>query len=885
MMRAPMPLTPGTRLGPYETVAVLGSGGMGDVYEAIDTRLNRRVALKVLPPTVAASPERRRRFVQEAQLASALQHPHIVTIFDIGTDHEVDYLAMELVRGRTLASVIPPKGLRLADALRYAIQIADALTAAHTAGIVHRDLKPTNIMVTDQDQIKILDFGLATLVERGLSSEGDETRLQAAIKTGAGTILGTVAYMSPEQAEGKKVDARSDIFALGAILYEMLSGQRAFQGDSAPATLAAVIALEPRPLSNLGAHVTPEVERLVSRCLRKDVSRRAQHASDVKLALEELKDDSTSGTVSSSARPPGQRRRGVVVGAVAVAGVALAALTWRGWSRPASPPSAFMAAPLTALPGSEQYASFSPDATQVAFEWTPEGTTDGDVYVQLVSGAGLRLRLANDGRAHRIPSWSPDGKSIALWEQAGANEYRLNLVSALGGPERTLMTWTDLPCPIAWSPDSRWLAISPVNPRGRLTGGITLVSPDSGERIEWTALDRVFVGSADPSFSPDGTRLVYTRSSGDFTGQINMISIGPDGRPVGAPATLDHKGQESHNPIWTADGGSLLVIEGDSSSNGGVTRIPIGAPDRAQRLAGLERAKTLTISRDGTRLAFARGGDNVDIWRFDLRDASQSGRLAPSTLWDGDAQYSPDGTRLVFASNRSGPRELWVGDADGNNAQPITRFNGPVPGTPRWSPDGQQIAFDGRPDGHSDIFIVSAGGGPVRRVTERPGEDARPAWSADGRSIYFSSDRSGRPEIWRMNADGSNPSQITTSGALAVLAAPDGETLFYKRASGPVHRIRTDGTHDEPANPEPAFAFLPFALTRSALWFVTAPTPTRPEFAVRMMRFADGTTSDAARFDWIPSGLALSVSPDERFALFTRLDTTGTDLLIVNDFK
>jgi dipeptidyl aminopeptidase/acylaminoacyl peptidase len=240
---------------------------------------------------------------------------------------------------------------------------------------------------------------------------------------------------------------------------------------------------------------------------------------------------------------------------------------------------------------------------------------------------------------------------------------------------------------------------------------------------------------------------------------------------------------------------------------------------------------------------------------------------------------------VVFASNRSGPRELWVGDADGNNAQPITRFNGPVPGTPRWSPDGREIAFDGRPDGHSDIFIVSAGGGPVRRITQRPGEDARPAWSADGQSLYFSSDRRGRPEIWRMSADGSDASQITTRGALGVLAAPDGQTLFYKQAAGPVYRIRTDGTHDEPASPEPAFAFLPFALTSSALWFVTAPTANRPEYVVRMMRFADGRTSDAARFDWAPSGLALSVSPDERYALFTRLDTSGTDLLLVSDFK
>jgi eukaryotic-like serine/threonine-protein kinase len=304
---AHMALDTPTRFGPYETVSFLGAGGMGDVYEAIDTRLNRRVALKVLPPHLVKDEERRRRFVQEAQLASSLQHPHIVTIYDIGSANSADYIAMELVRGRTLDNVIPTKGLRLVDALRYGIQITDALSAAHAAGIVHRDLKPGNIMVTDQDQIKVLDFGLATLANHGMSSGVDETRIKS-VETGVGTIVGSVAYMSPEQAEGKKVDARSDIFSFGAIMYEMLSGQRAFRADSTPATLAAVINLEPRPLTNLAEGVPQAVERLVSRCLRKDLSRRAQHASDIKVALEELREDSTSGALAAPAPVRTSRR-------------------------------------------------------------------------------------------------------------------------------------------------------------------------------------------------------------------------------------------------------------------------------------------------------------------------------------------------------------------------------------------------------------------------------------------------------------------------------------------------------------------------------------------------------------------------------------------------
>jgi Tol biopolymer transport system component len=349
---------------------------------------------------------------------------------------------------------------------------------------------------------------------------------------------------------------------------------------------------------------------------------------------------------------------------------------------------------------------------------------------------------------------------------------------------------------------------------------------------------------------------------------------------------VGYKGQELHYPVWTADGRSLLVVEGDSSSNGGVTRIPLDAPDRAQRLGGLEHVKRLTLSHDGTKLVFARGGDDSEIWRFDLRNPSASGPLASSTLWDGDGQYSPDGRRLAFTSNRSGGRELWVGDADGSNAQPITRFNGPVAGTPRWSPDSRQIAFDGRPGGNSDIFVVSADGGPMRQLTKTPGEDARPAWAADGQSIYFSSDRGGRFEIWRMDVNGDNPVQVTRNGAAAVLASPERPYLFYKRFGGgtPVYRVREDGSEDEPYS-EPSFAFLPFAVTRSGLWFIGDATTPAADWAVRVQRFADRKAAEMALFSWEPSGLAISVSPDERHVLVTRPDTTGTDLRLVSGFR
>jgi serine/threonine protein kinase len=274
---------------------------MGVVYKARDTHLDRFVAIKILPPAKAGDVDRRRRFAQEAKTASALNHPGIVAIYDITQHDGVDFIAMEFVSGRTLDRVIPRHGLGLNETLDYGVQIADALAAAHAAGIVHRDLKPANVIVTEQGRIKVLDFGLAKLVERvGLSARDDATVSQASPVTDQGTIVGTVAYMAPEQAEGKTVDARSDIFSLGSMLYEMATGERAFKGDSPLSTLTAVLREEPKPIGNISAGLPRELDRLITRCLRKAPERRWQGMSDVKVALRELKEESDSGALARS---------------------------------------------------------------------------------------------------------------------------------------------------------------------------------------------------------------------------------------------------------------------------------------------------------------------------------------------------------------------------------------------------------------------------------------------------------------------------------------------------------------------------------------------------------------------------------------------------------
>jgi serine/threonine protein kinase len=354
-------------LGPYEILSPLGSGGMGAVYRARDTRLQREVAIGVLPAQHAGEPGRRQRLLKEAQAVSALNHPNIVTLHDVGESGEITYLVMECVNGRTLDEAIPREGLRLAETLRLAIQIADALGKAHAAGILHRDLKPGNVMVTAEGTAKLLDFGLAKLVQAGPARPDSA---DGSTKTAAGTILGTVAYMSPEQAQGKPLDERSDIFSFGTVLYEMATGRRAFQGDSTPAVLAAVIAEEPRPPRELVADVPRDLERIIQRCLKKDPGRRFHDISDVKVELLEVKEDSESHPVAGGdAGPRRSRRRRIALIAAAVVIVAgLAVAAWR--LRPVAPPP-----PVLVQLSSERQAhggTFSPDGNQIVFASTGE---------------------------------------------------------------------------------------------------------------------------------------------------------------------------------------------------------------------------------------------------------------------------------------------------------------------------------------------------------------------------------------------------------------------------------------------------------------------------------------------------------------------------------
>jgi len=869
----------GKTLAHYRIVAKLGAGGMGVVFKAQDLHLDRFVALKILPPEKVADPDRKRRFVQEAKAASALNHPNIVTIHDIAQEGETDFIVMEFIDGETLDQLIPRKGLRLNETLKYAIPIADALARAHAAGIVHRDLKPSNIMVDEHGMVKVLDFGLAKLTETAPPDEGASTRTDQAT-TEKGTIVGTVAYMSPEQAEGnKKIDGRSDIFSFGSVLYEMVGGRRAFEGDSKFSTLAAVIEREPAPL---GDDVPHDLEKIITRALRKDPERRFQHMDDVKVALEELKEDSESGKLSGIRITERKRPWRWLWAAAAAAALLLAAvLVWQ--LREASPPSDLSAVALTSYSGIETQPSFSPDGSKVAFVWNGEREDNQDIYVKQIGSAGTPMRLTTNPAAESGPAWSPDDRWIAfVRNQRELGNWAVILISPLGGSERKLteaITVTGL----SWTPNGKWLAFSERDAEERRS--IWAISIETGERRRLTtflttgrATEGGALGDFNPSISPDGRSLAFARQVRNFVFELYVLRLTPDLRPAGEPArVIDQRYASMVGLAWTANGHEIVYSAGGLRVPS-LWRVPVSGRQMPRRLPyALPAAMFPAIARTPPRLVYGWMVLNINLWRLNIRTGERK-RLIGSTYESAIPQYSPDGSKIAFQSNRSGNFEVWTCDADGSNCQQLTSFGGPQCGTPRWSPDSRWLALDSRVEGQSEIYVISADGGPPRRVTNAPPfSSTRPSWSRDGRWIYFSSDRTGRIETWKIPVGGGEAVQVTRSGGVAALESPDGKYIYYVKEPGPpgLFRMPTEGGGEKQVLPD-NIGWTGFAVTAKGVYFRMGRT-------IRLLEEATGKISTVATMDK-PFG-GISVSPDDAYVVWSQTDRNTLDLMLVENFR
>ena len=690
---------------------------MGTVYKARDERLGRLVALKVLPADMMSDPERRRRFEQEAKSASALNHPNIVTIYDIGQADDVHFIAMEHVMGRTLADLIGPKGLPLNEALGIAIQVADGLGKAHAAGIIHRDLKPSNIMVTPDGLVKILDFGLAKLGEkieyaRDLAVTKTMTRTPV---TEEGVILGTVAYMSPEQAAGKTVDARSDIFSFGSVFYEMLTGRRAFDGETKATTMAAVITLDPASPSGISRSLSAGVEQLVMRCLRKDPQRRWQNMSDLKVALQDLKEESESGKLQAVAAAPARKRR-IPWFAAALAGVAvLAAAGILAWLllKPARGPQMAQPERITFESGGAFLPAISPDGKLIAYSTDRGGNID--LHVRQLSGQQL-VRLTQHPAPDWYPCFSPDGlKVVFRSERDGGGLY---IVEALGGAEKKIADRGRLP---VFSPDGSTIAYLVSSALTR-TAKLFLVSAGGGNP---TLLQPEFVVPPSgaswswPLWSADGRSILFDGIRPGERGSRDWYLAPKAGGPavrIKAPARAGIRVLLTwrDNYVHYSEGSMIGGLSLYRAPLSGGSHPEAGAPQLITSPAGMQFGAS--VASDG-QMVFSNLSPNINVWSVALKpaDGTASGPPEPVTsdpLGKYDISVSADGSKLAWTCYSMQTTEIRVRDLTNGREESFACSGTTLGLYPRLSPDGSRLAYSDVVEGKRIAYVVESGATP-----------------------------------------------------------------------------------------------------------------------------------------------------------------------------
>ena len=849
----------GQTVSHYRVVEKLGQGGMGVVYKAQDTRLGRAVALKFVKA------EFTERFEREARAISALNHPHICTLYDVG-QHQggAPYLVMEYVAGKPLEGPLP-----LGESLDFAIQIADALAAAHQAGIVHRDLKPANILVTNQG-VKLLDFGLARL-QPGIGQEA-----MTATMTAPGMIAGTVAYMSPEQAQGKPVDARSDIFSFGAVLYEMVTGQRAFTGNSAISTLNAVLTQEPKPIQG----APPELERIIRRCLRKEPDRRSQHIIDVKLALEELRDEpQPSGPVTAaltSAAPPRRKRvaAALLVLAGVVAGLCLALL-------------------LTSTSGPDRAGEqFTPFATEAAAETMPAWSPDGKSLAYLVGIDGITqvftrslnsptpIQVTKSSASCGPPFWSADGTRIfysvadELWSRGVAGgEPRLELKEAREA---------------AMSPDGKALVFL----RGGMgTRSLWIASTSDGKLQHYVQepFPGTFVAGYEPTFSPDGSRIgiIVDRTSGGGSGEFWMLPF-PFGKPRRVPASLP--GSAYVKLAWWPDRRHVLIGSSDPGSRH-LSLMDTETGAIRELTSGTGQESEPAISPDGKKIAFTSGSMDLDLVEIPLDGSSIRPLLATSRNEESGA-WLPSGRQYAYITNAGGTQEVWLRSTSESWARPLLASNADVP--PHWyqltalraSPDGQRVAYDVLAAQHG-IWISSIAGGRAMPLETESTDQHSASWSPDGNRVAYRRLHQGKWELATIPLGGGKAVSLGESGEGGPARggvtdwSPTGEWICHRSPRG-LELVSPDGQRRKLLSPSRPVWFS-FSGDGSAL-FVLRRSETR-RWQLAAFEVATGIERPARELA-VPAGASLSGltrRPDGKSLLAT-LETSRQDIWLMEGF-
>jgi len=812
-----MMLDKGTRLGVYEIQSAIGAGGMGEVYRAKDTKLGRDVALKILPASFTNDPERVARFRREAQVLASLNHPHIGQIYGLDEANGTQFLVLELVDGESLDKRIARGRLPVDEALEIARQIAEALEAAHERGIIHRDLKPANIAVTKDGNVKVLDFGLAKAVEM-TSGPSDlsmsPTITSPAMVTGIGTILGTAAYMSPEQAKGRPADKRSDIWAFGCLFCEMLTGTRAFEGDDVSDTLAAVLRGE-ADLSALPSGIPTSIRALLEGCLKKDRKQRIGDISTALFLLNRPYDLSAMPATAAVSRPLWRRAIPAVLAAT-LASALTGAVVWR--VKP-SPPLPVIRFPFTLAAGQRfttlgvQSIAMSPDGSHMVY------VANERLYVRSMSELEAKSIPGTEITRAVIPVFSPDGQSIAYWSPV---DRTLKRIGVSGGTAVTICPVDAAPFGVSWGPDG---VIFGVGSRGILFGGsqgsrgIMRVSANGGTPERLVGINDGEVASS-PQVLPGGQSVLFTLATGALEAQSEWDNalIVVQSLKSSERKTLIQGGSDAHylptGHIVYAVGGTLFAVPYDLErlrvTDG---RTPIVEGVRRGLLSG---SAHFSVSNTGS-LIYIPGPASIAPGDLDLALFDRKGGIEPLKLPPGSYEHprvSPDGKQIAFGTEDGKEAIVWIYELSGASSMRRLTFGGRNR-FPIWSADGQRVAFQSDREGDLGIFWQRADGtGPAERVTKPdPGRSHTPeSWSPRGDRFSFSVTKGSSTSLWtwsRQDKKAEPFGAVQSSSPIDSVFSPDGRWLAYTTggaehpivfvqpfpSTGATYQISNDGAH------------------------------------------------------------------------------------------
>jgi eukaryotic-like serine/threonine-protein kinase len=816
-------LTPGTRLGVYDITAQIGEGGMGQVYRATDTKLKRHVAIKILPLALAADSDRLARFQREAEVLASLNHPNIAAIYGLEESGGVFALVMELVEGLTLADRIAKGALPVEEALPIAKQIADAVEAAHEQGIIHRDLKPANIKVRSDGTVKVLDFGLAKAMEPAAGSSPNAsmspTEPPLAV-TQAGTILGTTAYMSPEQARGLAVDKRTDLWAFGCVLYELLTGQRAFPGETVSDTIAAVLGREPN-WAALPSATAQDIRRLLRRCLEKDLKRRLRDFGDARIDL----DDAARGTSEENlGRTLKTDRRWRIMALAASATVAvLAAFPLLGGSELRQPSaldrSAYRFIPLAAEPADETSPSWSPDGKTVVYAAEINGLKQ--LFTRTLDSA-LSSQITKSATDCLTPFWSPDGTRIYFISQDTFGGGSLWSVGATGGEPQLVMKGVGA---ATAAPDGKALAFL------RGAGGsrslwITNTATMESQKYRTPPFPETFTRSGSVEFSRDGSKiavLVERQDGTDFKSDIWIVPY-----PAGTPRRiLEHARDVTGGRVSWALDNRHLVLDSVFFDRPGTHLYLADAEDGTLRpiTTGTVDEQSPSVSPNGDRIAFAAGSDDFDLIQVALDGADVHTLLATSRSETRPA-WSPTGTQIAYVTNARGTPEIWIRSVEEGWARPVVKRDseGSVSwqslGRPSFSPDGQRIVYELIGTKHA-VWVASVADGRGVPLDQESPDQHSPAWSPDGNWVAYQRLLGGKWELAKVALGGGKPVRIaeaTPGGGDHTAWSPSGEWIAHVVA-GTLRLTSADGQTQKTLSGSPPAAF-GFSLDAASLYAV-----------------------------------------------------------------